>query len=312
MSRIEKHFDLKLHYACNNNCIHCVIAQQREAALSKRGQDWISTADAVRLLIRARRQGFTLVTLTGGEPTIRKDLPTIARAAYHLRYRVIGIQTNARVLSVWDVAKRLSGMGIHFVVALHGSNAEVHDSITRAPGSFAQTVQGIKNLVELKEWVVVKTVISKPNVTDLPRLAEFGLELGVRRFNFTFPHAIGNAARFFDLVVPPYSQLMPYLNKAFEVLESQRDTEIWTETVPLCLLGPKRLKYSTEYTILREVRSISYQLDEGLRDWTRDRWNEEKAKSPRCKLCKYNNVCEGVWEEYIEHFGDQELIPVKA
>jgi MoaA/NifB/PqqE/SkfB family radical SAM enzyme len=41
----------------------------------------------------------------------------------------------------------LSRRDIVFAVALHAPEAEIHDRITRAPGSFAETVEGINNLV---------------------------------------------------------------------------------------------------------------------------------------------------------------------
>jgi len=35
------------------------------------------------------------------------------------------------------------------------------------------------------------------------------------------------------------------------------------------------------------------------------------VKSKTCKECKYNNRCYGVWKNYADFFGLEELKPVK-
>lgn len=311
MSDVQvKHFDLKLHYACNNNCVHCVITDQRDAALANKGKDWIPTKKVVNLLHDMRKQGFEIVTFTGGEPTLRKDLPALIALAHKMGY-TIGVQTNGRVLSIPGIAQTYSGYGARFVVAVHGSSADIHDSITRADKSFDQTVKAIQNLLALGEKVSFKTVISKFNVHDMVGIARLGLDLGISRFNFTFPHALGNAGRMFKEVIPRYSVLMPSLNEAFDLLESVNGVQMATETVPLCLLGEKRRHYSIEYSVINRLHSVSRQLDEGIRDWSEDRVNEQKAKPHHCKECRYNDRCEGVWKEYLDAFGGDELIPIK-
>jgi len=304
-----KHFDLKLHYACNNNCVHCVITDQRDTALANGGKDWIPTKKVVSLLVDMRKKGFEIVTFTGGEPTLRKDLPSLIALAHKLGY-TIGVQTNARVLSIPDIAKSYAGYGARFVIAVHGSNADIHDAVTRANGSFEQTIQAIRNLLDLGEKVSFKTVVSKFNVSDMVGIARLGRDLGVTRFNFTFPHALGNAGRMFWDVIPRYSDLMPYLNSALDLLEAVDGIQMATETVPFCLLGEKRKHYSIEYSVINRLHSVSRQLDEGIRDWSEDRINEQKAKPPQCKNCKYNDLCEGVWKEYLDAFGGDELIPM--
>ena len=92
-----RHVDIKLHYACNNRCIHCVIADQRDAAMAKRGRDFRTTSEVVAELVDAATKGFDVVTFTGGEPTLRRDLPELVQAAHQLGLKV-GLQTNGRAL----------------------------------------------------------------------------------------------------------------------------------------------------------------------------------------------------------------------
>src|SRR4030042_4219587 len=60
--------DLAVTYRCNNDCAHCYNARPRDfPALST--SDWYSILDKVWEI------GIPHVVFTGGEPTLRKDLP---------------------------------------------------------------------------------------------------------------------------------------------------------------------------------------------------------------------------------------------
>lgn len=215
---MKRHVDIKLHYACNNNCIHCVIADQRTTVLTRGDRDFRTTAQVVAELADARARGFDVVTLTGGEPTIRKDLPALVKAALSLGLAV-GLQTNGRMLAYREVREGLQGQGIRFVIALHGSDARIHDAVTRAPGSFDQTIEGIRALAVAGEKITLKILMSRINADRLLDLARTGFEAGVREFNFTFPHGLGNAAREHAVAIPSFFEIMPSLTAAMEFLD---------------------------------------------------------------------------------------------
>ncbi len=299
------HLDIKLSYACNNHCIHCVVADQRARALA-RGRDFRTTAEVLAELEDARRRGFGLVTFTGGEPTLRRDLPVLVRRAVALGLAV-GLQTNGRVLCYAPAREALCGLGVRFVVALHGADAEVHDAVTRAPGSFEQTLSAMTALASRGEKVTGKVVISRRNKASLPAIADVLLRVGVRRLNLTFPHGLGNAARDYRGVVPRLSEVLPPLREAVGRME-RAGGEAVTEAIPLCVLGDLA-HIASENHYREHVRSEVRQLDQGPRDWSRDRVVEGKAKAEVCRDCPDDDRCEGVWREYLETYGDEELGP---
>ncbi len=301
-----RHVDIKLSYACNNACVHCVIADQRDAAMSVRGRDWRSAAEVVAELRDAAARGFTLVTFTGGEPTIRKDLHALVLAARSMGLSV-GLQTNGRMLALPAVRERLLGQGVRFVVAVHGPDAAVHDAVTRAPGSFDQTLAGIRGLLAAGEKVTIKTVMSRLNVPHLPALAARLADEGARRFNLTFPHALGNARREFEAVVPRYFEAMPFVHAALDLLEA-RGCDAVTEAIPPCLLG-RRASQASEATYRERFLSEVRQLDQDARDWSRDRAALGKVHPPECRGCRLLGGCEGVWREYVEAYGGAEFLP---
>ena len=299
-----RHLDLKLSYACNNNCVHCVITDQREAALASGRKDFRTTAQVVRELVDAAARGFQVVTFTGGEPTMRRDLSSLVRAAVELGLQV-GLQTNARLLSRAEVREPLCGLGVRFVVAVHGPDAATHDAVTRADGSFEQTLAAVRALAAAGEKVTGKVVISQINSGKLGDIAQRLAEAGVRRVNFTFPHALGNARRQFGAVVPRYADVMPALRNAFAVLDAA-GAEAVTEAVPLCLLAGE-VHRATELCYRTGFHSEVRQLDQDPRDWSDDRTREGKAKPPSCAACDLDATCEGPWREYLEAFGGEEF-----
>jgi len=232
---MTRHMDIKLHYACNNNCIHCVIADQRSNVLTRGDRDFRTTAEVAAELRDAKARGFELVTLTGGEPTIRKDLADLVRAARALGL-LVGLQTNGRMLAYPEVREGLMGQGIRFIIALHGPDAAIHDAVTRAPGSFDQTVAGIRALAAAGEKITLKILMSRLNGSRLDDLARTGFEAGAREFNFTFPHGLGNAAREHLFAIPSFPEIMPSLHRAMDFLDENGAIFV-TEAVPLCQLG---------------------------------------------------------------------------
>ena len=300
--------DIKLGYTCNNRCIHCVIADQRDRALQLRGSTDRTTQEYVSELLDAKRRGLSDVIFTGGEPTIRKDLLQLMHKARTLGLRV-HVQTNGRILAYRAMVEKAAPLQAIWCVALHGPTAAVHDGIVGIPGAFDQTLRGLQNLREFKQHVLGKVVISKLNVPHLAEIVGLLASVGAEHVNLAFPHALGSAREHFDEVVPTYTDLAPELRRAVAAHASA--IEISIEAVPPCVL-PGHKKHLTEYEFSpRHQPAVHTQLDMETSDWHEAR-REQKQKGENCQQCRYDAVCEGPWKEYVEHFGAGELVPLTA
>jgi len=310
-------FDLKVGYSCNNNCIHCVIADHREMAIKKRGNQDRDTEEVLKEINDAKDRGCEIVTLTGGEPLIRKDIFEILEHIKKIGLDVV-IQTNGRKLSDISFVDRLATFDISgFCIALHSQKEKVHDEITQSNGSFAQTVEGIRNLRKYGKKIIGKVVLSKKNYPELKLLLEFFVELGVHDINVAFPHANGNAWKYFDDVVPKYTDIMPYVNDTIGFVESNNSTRgkdrhinISFEAIPFCFLEG-HIFYSSDLSYLSKNKTESKQLSsDKILDWQECRISI-KSKFPQCKICKYDELCEGVWKEYPIKYGFMEFKAIK-
>jgi len=67
--------------------------------------------------------------------------------------------------------KTIAAGANEFSPALHGHKASVHDGLTKVPGSFKETVAGIRNLKNLGQKVMTNSVITSKNFSYLPELA---------------------------------------------------------------------------------------------------------------------------------------------
>lgn len=291
--------DLKVGYACNNNCIHCVIADLR----SYRDR----TTEEYKQEMRDSRSRADMLVITGGEPTIRKDIYDIVSYASSLGFTHITMQTNGRMFCYMDFAARMSSIArLGYVVAVHSHDAGVHDRITRVNGSFDQTVQGIRNLRRLGQNVSGKIVLSKLNHSSLPELAGLLASLNVEHLCFAFPHAMGNARAFFDDVVPNITETAKSLHRAIDLCRS-RGIHAMSEGFPFCLMRGYEDCVSECTVPEREMNDI----ENFYLDFNEVERKEGRAKGPSCASCKRDSSCIGPWREYPEKFGWGEFVPVK-
>lgn len=147
---------------CNHRCTFCGLDSwdcevPAEQVLS-------AAAEAVRL-------GHKRIILCGGEPTMRRDLPRLAGGISRLGLR-LGLMTNGRMLLYPKLLSALLDCGLDAVLLwLHAPDAATHDALVRVPGAFDQTVQVLRQLLELPDMQVeVRTVVAPLNEALLPAM----------------------------------------------------------------------------------------------------------------------------------------------
>lgn len=293
--------DLKVGFDCNNRCQFCVQGDKRSRHRPR-------PAEALREVLRAERARVDAVVFTGGEPTVRPDLPELVTFARELGYRTIQIQSNGRRFAHLAYARKLVACGANeFSPALHGHLPELHDHLTRAPGAFAQTVAGIQHLKRLGQYVLTNTVVTRSNYRHLPEIARLLVALGVDQFQLAFVHPVGTAMAEFDAVVPRMELAAPYLAAALDVGRAA-GRPVYTEAVPPCVLP------GYEACVAERVipRTAIYDAEATIEDYTRYRRDEGKLKGPDCPRCRHFEACEGPWREYPERFGWAEFPPAPA
>lgn len=299
-------YDLKVGYTCDHNCIHCVIQDSKRDIIKAMQSVDLTTDECTALIDQAAERGVRTITLTGGEPTLRSDFPRLVEKCLSHGLRIT-LQTNGGHLTSPQVVNVIKGTDeITYVVALHGATAEIHDAITRTPGSFDKTLQGIRTVRDLGKPVIIKTVISRINMDSLCAMVYLMDKESLRDINMAFPHAQGSARVNFDMVVPKYSELRPLILQAAHAAKAS-GVNLTFETVPFCIL-PEFPEMASELIYnFKEVECS--QVHEDRFDWNQIRVSI-KRKFEKCSSCVFCKYCEGPWCEYAETFGDEEFLPV--
>jgi len=138
--------------------------------------------------LRAVRDVSPRVVLTGGEVTVLPDAPAIVEAARTLGFEQIGLITNGRAFADPEVARRLVAAGLTEVCfTVYDLRPEIHDRLTRTPGSLAETLAGMDNVLRIARQatqlvVRLNTVLCRDNADGLPRLLRHAASAGVRGF----------------------------------------------------------------------------------------------------------------------------------
>ena len=290
--------DVKVGFACNNRCVFCAQGEKRGAC------GVVPVEQLAARLVEVRKVTSGLV-LTGGEPMLHKDLLLVVRMAARLRFDPIQIQTNGRLLRYPDRLDALVAAGATEVSpSLHGSTAAIHDGLTRAVGSWDDSVAGIRAACARGLGVVTNSVVTKQNAHDLPALVALLASLGVRRAQLAFVHPVGTAEAMFDEVVPRYSDVEPSVRAARDVAIAAGITLV-TEGIPLCFLrGMEELAVEA-----RIPPTTVVDLDGAAMDYSRWREAEGKAHGPPCEGCARRAACEGPWREVPAAFGWGDVVP---
>lgn len=155
---------------CNEVCVHCYQIQGRKGEMS--------TDEVRRVIDELADLGVLFLTFSGGEATLRSDFLELVEHARKRRFAV-KLYTNGLTMTP-SLAARLGELAVQEVqISLYSHRAEVHDWVTRVPGSFERTVQGIRNLQAARVQVLVKSPMMSVNAREYRDWLDFVKSLGV-------------------------------------------------------------------------------------------------------------------------------------
>jgi radical SAM protein with 4Fe4S-binding SPASM domain len=160
---------LDLTYRCNEQCVHCYLDHDDHGEMS--------TVEIKHLLTEMAEAGVFILTLSGGEIFMRKDLFEILEHARALTF-CIKLKTNA-VLIHEAQAARLRDLGVESIqVSIYSNQPEVHDAITKVPGSLRRSINAIRFLKSQGLKVIIANVLMTQNMHDHHGVRALADELG--------------------------------------------------------------------------------------------------------------------------------------
>lgn len=275
---------LPVGYACNNRCVFCPLDCPRGERVIPRE----------RLLKRLEvgRLSHDRVTFSGGEPTLNRHLIPLISAARRLGYTEVTLETNGRRLAERRVVSALVRAGVsHLQISIHGPECRVHDSLTRRPGSYVESLAGLRNALDSGVRTTSSTVLLRHNRDSLEELIELLSALGVAEVFVTWMRPAGRAGRLPDDELARLGDLPRALVRASERARAL-GVFLTVQGIPMCVMRGQfgLLPLSDTWTTPPTSRSA-------------------RAHGAPCGDCAAREMCAGVWSEYAARFGCGELRP---
>ena len=148
---------LDLTYRCNERCVHCYLDHDDHGEMT--------TAEIKNLLDQMADAGVFYLTISGGEILMRRDFFEILEHA-RLRTFCIKLKTNGVLIREKEAA-RLRELGVESVqISIYSHRPEVHDAITKMPGSLRQSIEAVRFLREQGLYVTMANVLMTQNAAD--------------------------------------------------------------------------------------------------------------------------------------------------
>ena len=233
--------EVALTYRCNLACSFCYAGcGTPEAAPKSGGGREMDTAEAIRVLeILAEDARVPSISFTGGEATLRPDLPLLIARARELGMRVNLITNGVRCRSR-DYVEELREAGLASAqVSVEGPEAETHDRLTQRPGSFDRTIAGLRNLVEAGLTAHTHTTINRVNADRLGGIVDLAADLGLPRLsmNQIIPTGTPGLSRNADLRIS-YTEIGERVLAARERARERGIEFLWYSPTPFCIFNP--------------------------------------------------------------------------
>jgi radical SAM protein with 4Fe4S-binding SPASM domain len=299
--------DLALTFRCQNNCVHCYAGGPHETSE-------LTTEQWKEVIDRLHQIGVFILTFTGGEPTLRGDLPELLLYGQN-KGLVTGLITNGRKLKDKTYVEALEKTGLDFIqVTLESHKPKIHDLMTATKGSWKETVAGIKNIIPTQIYATTNTTLSKYNASDFLETIDFLKKLGVAAFGCNSLIYSGKANAISEEFVLPLKTLRELLPKIHEKANQLGLKFLWYTPTQYCRLDPVKLGLGVKSCTAAKInmcvgpsgdvypcQSYFESLGSILKDDWQKIWNhplavrirEREYVEPKCEGCPQLQICGG-------------------
>ncbi len=319
--------EIAVTYRCNLKCTFCYAGCNCTANPS--GDSSEMTTNQIREVLRSiyGKAKVPSVSFTGGEATLRKDLPDLVEYAANLGMRV-NLITNG-VLVTNALARDLASAGLASAqVSLEGVCPETHEALTQIPGSFQKTIDSLRCFSDAGIRVHTHTTINRDNLPECAEMARFvKRELNGERFSMNVLIPAGSAILARRLIVS-YTELGPCIEEIMDAARRESVEFMWYSPTPMCLFNPLAhqlgnkgcsacdglISIAANGDVL-PCSSCDDPVGNLLTGNILEIWNSQKACWYRnkqfarreCQECEDFRICNGACPIYWRELGYQEL-----
>jgi radical SAM protein with 4Fe4S-binding SPASM domain len=229
--------EIALTYGCQNRCAFCYAASPyREAQRPPMTTDEVKRV-MERILFEAH---VPSLSFTGGEATLRRDLPQLVRFGERLGFRVNLITNGLRAADEAYAASLVDAGLASAQVSLEAGEAALHDRIVGRPGAFERTVAGVGSFARLGIHVHTNTTLCAANLDHADGLIRFvARDLGLRTLsmNMVIRTGVARGPEGSDMEVS-YTEVARRLPALLDVARAEGIKLVWYSPIPYCIFNP--------------------------------------------------------------------------
>ncbi len=344
LRRVTERFVLHAGYGCNARCPFCYYIAELEAGTARR----LSTEACFRRIGIAARLGKKAVDISGGEPTIRPDLPKLIARCREKGIERVTVITNGFRTADPDYCRSLADAGLtEGLFSLHGFDAASHEAQTKLTGSFDRIVSSVANFHALGLGVRINTVVSPTTLPHLDRFFALARSLDPAIVNLLVFNPAESAelsttadvARVSDYAVVgeavsgaldrwkaqfpvvnvrflPFCFLPRHLDTVKTQWQKFHEDQEWDPLLNVWFQkGATAALAATAVGMLSGWRTPLYRASDASTRVSRSlsafRMKLFYRKAPACRSCSLDAICTGLPRNFVARFGFPRLEPIR-
>jgi len=281
--RLEIHYT----YKCNQNCVFCPVLRhpKKDPSLS----------DIKKVLTNISKKD--IVDISGGEPTLRKDIFELI-SAIRKKTKKVYITTNAILLNKRMIEKFIERGITTFLISFHSHLPEITKKITKVD-SFPTIYTNLKLLSNYNVNIITNTIITKYNADTIIDTIKFMHN----NFNHISKHKI-TYPRYYKFKKVTYScktnllslsECKQYLS-GIKYLPRDLKSKVYIENIPKCVLKHNKNNDLDWDAKLLTIDGIVQSLD------------NKRYYMQKCIKCKSKSNCQGLHKFYNLYFDDFKIV----
>ena len=272
---------------CNFRCKFCSVWKKPPGSGEMTLEEIRCSAEKLALI------GPMMVSMTGGEPLLRKDLASIVRTIG--RHHFTFISTNGWLVTR-EIARELAKAGLWGVgVSLDYADPKRHDEARGIPGAHQRAMEALKRFqkerINGRPQVNLMFTLMHDNFNELPKLAQLTSEIGC---NFRVQEYSNLKTKDDDLQYPrPVAKELLKLQREFPnfvtnpvVLE--KFDEAITSGVPGCVAGRYMINIDPRGNVAKCPEDQANPVGHILKD-------DNKVLLERLRMRHRKNTCKSCW-----------------
>jgi len=189
--------------ACNAFCQYCIWKSSRE--------DELTTDEITKLYGDARREGFFINAIWGGEPLLRSDLAAVGKFSADLGFFTVVFTNGYFLADRHEFAEYPNAL----ILSLDDTE-DRHDRLRGVEGLFERALEGVE-VVRTKHpytYIAINCLVSRLNRGAAERVIRLGREIDL-------PVFISPVLDTTDAAFPPAPEIPPDLTAAGDVLAEE-------------------------------------------------------------------------------------------